>query len=126
MSGLAQACGLSKATLCHHYRDKSEVLTQIADGHVSRLVELCESVEGEAAIAPQARLTVRVGRFLSEYSQAQHSHRVLIEGRRFLPPSDREAILGKERRVVQSFADTVATLRPASVAPRPAARARTA
>ena len=112
MSDLAEACGLSKATLYHHYRDKSEVLTHIADGHVSRLVELCESVEGDPAVAPDERLAVLVERFLAEYSEAQNSHRVLTEDVRFLPPPDRKRILDKERRVVQSFANAVATLRP--------------
>ena len=112
MNDLAEACGLSKATLYHHYRDKSEVLTHIADGHVSRLVELCESVEGDRTVAREDRLAELVQRFLAEYSQAQNSHRVLTEDVRFLPAPDRERILGKERRVVQSFADAVATLRP--------------
>ena len=57
MSDLAQACQLSKATLYHHYRDKSEVLINIADGHVSRLVELCDSVDNDAAVAPGGYVT---------------------------------------------------------------------
>src|ERR1700743_2531214 len=98
MSDLAEACGLSKATLYHHYRDKSEVLTHIADGHVSRLVELCESVKGDPAVAPDDRLAVLVERFLAEYSEAQNSHRVLTEDVRFLPAPDRKRILDQERR----------------------------
>src|ERR1700761_720674 len=112
MSDLAEACGLSKATLYHHYRDKSEVLTHIAEGHVSRLVELCASVEADPAVTPDARLQVLVELFLAQYSEAQNSHRVLTEDVRFLPPEDRNRILDKERRVVQSFADAVAMLRP--------------
>lgn len=112
MSDLAQACQLSKATLYHHYRDKSEVLINIADGHVSRLVELCDSVDHDVTVAPGDRLAVLVERFLAEYSQAQNSHRVLTEDVRFLPPVEQERILGKERYVVQSFANAVAVLRP--------------
>ncbi|MCK9686114.1 TetR/AcrR family transcriptional regulator [Scleromatobacter humisilvae] len=112
MSDLAEACGLSKATLYHHYRDKSEVLTHIADGHVSRLVELCDSVERDPAVTPDDRLRVLVERFLAEYAEAQNSHRVLTEDVRFLPSPDRNRILDKERHVVQSFADAVAALRP--------------
>ena len=112
MSDLAQACQLSKATLYHHYRDKSEVLINIADGHVSRLVELCDAVDNDAAVAPGERLAVLVERFLAEYAQAQNSHRVLTEDVRFLAPAEQERILDKERHVVQSFANAVAALRP--------------
>ena len=112
MSDLAQACQLSKATLYHYYRDKSEVLINIADGHVSRLVELCDSVDGDVTVQPDERLAVLVERFLAEYAQAQNSHRVLTEDVRFLPLADQELILDKERHVVLSFANAVATLRP--------------
>ena len=40
MNQVAQACGLSKATLYHYYRDKYEQLVSIAEGHVSRLQAL--------------------------------------------------------------------------------------
>ena len=112
MSDLAQACQLSKATLYHHYRDKSEVLIHIADGHVSRLVELCDSVDNDVTVPPGERLTVLVERFLGEYAQAQNSHRVLTEDVRFLPTAEQAKILDKERHVVQSFANGVAALRP--------------
>jgi len=112
MSDLAQACQLSKATLYHHYRDKSEVLIHIADGHVSRLVELCDSVDNDLTVPPGDRLAVLVERFLAEYAEAQNSHRVLTEDVRFLAPADQEKILDKERYVVQSFANGVAALRP--------------
>jgi TetR/AcrR family transcriptional regulator len=112
MSDLAQACQLSKATLYHHYRDKSEVLIHIADGHVSRLVELCDSVDNDVTVPPGDRLAVLVERFLAEYAQAQNAHRVLTEDVRFLAPVDRQKILDKERYVVQSFANGVAALRP--------------
>ena len=112
MSDLAQACQLSKATLYHHYRDKSEVLIHIADGHVSRLVELCDSVDNDVTVPPGERLTVLVERFLGEYAQAQNSHRVLTEDVRFLPTAEQAKILDKERYVVQSFANGVAALRP--------------
>jgi TetR/AcrR family transcriptional regulator len=112
MNDLADACGLSKATLYHHYRDKSEVLGHIADGHVSRLVDLCQSAEGDPAVDEVDRLSTLIERFLAEYANAQNSHRVLTEDVRFLRPAERKRILDKERSVVQSFADAIALQRP--------------
>jgi len=110
MNEVAEACGLSKATLYHYYRDKNELLVNIADGHVSRLVELCESVRAD--VAPAERLVALIDRFLAEYSQAQHSHRVLTEDVKFLDAADRKKVLDKERHVVQTFADAIAAIRP--------------
>jgi len=112
MNEVADACGLSKATLYHYYRDKTELLISIADGHVSRLVELCDSVYGDASVGPSERLSVLIERFLAEYSQAQNSHRVLTEDIRFLADVDRNKILNKERYVVQTFANAIAVIRP--------------
>ena len=112
MNDVADACGLSKATLYHYYRDKSEVLTSIADGHVSRLVELCKAVKKDSSVEPADRLSTLINRFLQEYAEAQNSHRVLTEDVRFLPSVDRKRILDKERFVVQSFADAIAIVRP--------------
>ena len=112
MNEVAEACGLSKPTLYHYYRDKSELLVSIADGHVSRLVELCDSVLGDASVKAPERLSVLIERFLVEYSQAQNSHRVLTEDVRFLEDTDRDKILDKERSVVQSFANAIAAIRP--------------
>jgi AcrR family transcriptional regulator len=112
MNEVAEACGLSKSTLYHYYRDKGELLVSIADGHVSRLVELCNSVRGDGSVEPSERLSTLIERFLAEYSQAQNSHRVLTEDVRFLDEVDRNKVLDKERYVVQTFANAIAVVRP--------------
>ena len=47
MNEVAEACGLSKPTIYHYFRDKYNLLVHIADGHVSRLHALVEEVEGQ-------------------------------------------------------------------------------
>lgn len=112
MNDVADSSGLSKASLYHYYRDKDELLTSIAEGHVARLVELVKSVEGDASLVPQDRLQVLITRFLIEYSDAQNSHRVLTEDVKFLPSLARDRILQLERVVVRGFADAIAVQRP--------------
>ncbi|MES2957283.1 MAG: TetR/AcrR family transcriptional regulator [Pseudomonadota bacterium] len=112
MNDVAEASGLSKATLYHYYRDKDEMLVSIADEHVSRLVDLVRSVERDATLAPEDRLEALITRFLIEYSDAQNSHRVLTEDVRFLEERDRERVLNKERLVVKSFAEAIAVQAP--------------
>ena len=111
MNQVAEACGLSKATLYHYYRDKYALLVSIADGHVTRLRAVVdEALAGASTTEGQMRALVR--RLVAEYANAQNEHRVLTEDVKFLQPEDRERVLGKEREVVAAFARVVAALRP--------------
>ena len=62
--------------------------------------------------APEARLRELIRRFVLEYADAQHAHRVLTEDVRFMGEADRERVLGIEREVVDGIARAVAALRP--------------
>ena len=111
MNQVAEACGLSKATLYHYYRDKYDLLVSIAEEHVTRL----QAIVGEALAeesAPAGQLRVLIRRLVEEYANAQDAHRVLTEDVKFLDAADRERILAKEREVVAAFARVVAALRP--------------
>jgi AcrR family transcriptional regulator len=110
MNQVAQACGLSKATLYHYYRDKYALLVSIADDHVSRLAALIDE-EPTLALHGEARLRHLIQRIVAEYADAQNAHRVLTEDVKFLDDADRERVLDKERRVVQGFAQAVADVR---------------
>jgi len=111
MNQVAEACGLSKATIYHYFRDKYALLVSIADGHVSRLQLLVADATREAA-PPELQLRELILRIVEEYADAQDAHRVLTEDVKFLEPDDRERVLGKEREVVAGFARTVGALRP--------------
>lgn len=111
MNELAQACGVSKATLYHYYRDKYAMLVSITEGHVQRLQALVDEVEA-ARHPPEQRLRELVRRIVEEYADAQHAHRVLTEDVKFLDDADRLRVLGVEREVVDGFARAVLALRP--------------
>lgn len=111
MNQVADACGLSKATLYHYWRDKDALLFSIADAHVERLQCLVADA-GVQAAAPQEQMRLLIGRLLREYADAQDAHRVLTGEVRFLPAADRERILARQRQVVAAFAEVVAALRP--------------
>lgn len=111
MHQVAEATGLSKATLYHYFRDKYALLVDIAEGHVSRLEALVVDVRSQA-LAPDAQMRALIARIMAEYAGAQDAHRVLTSEVRFLEPVDRRRILGKERRVVEGFADAIAAWHP--------------
>ena len=114
MNQVAEACGLSKATLYHYYKDKYSLLVSIAEGHVSRLQALVVEVEAEALV-PELRLRELIRRIVEEYADAQDAHRVLTEDVKFLDEADRERVLDHERDVVSGFARAVAEVRGESL-----------
>lgn len=111
MNEVAEACNVSKPTLYHYVRDKHELLMQICESHVQSLAVLVDEVRAQD-LAPEAHLRALIARFVREYGEAQHQHRVLTEDVKFLDDEDRARLLEVERRVVAAFADAVAAVRP--------------
>lgn len=111
MNQVAQASGLSKATLYHYYKDKYSLLVSIAEGHVSVLEQLVIAVQA-LNLPPEQQLRELIHRILQEYAGAQDAHRVLTEDVRFLEDADRERVLGAERAVVAGFARALGEVHP--------------
>ena len=111
MNEVAQACGLSKATLYHYHADKDALLASICEAHVSRLHGIVQDA-ADSEPSPQGRMRALIRRLVEEYADAQNAHRVLTEDVKFLPSAARERILEQERAVVRGFAEVVAQLRP--------------
>ena len=111
MNQVAEACEVSKPTLYHYVRDKHELLMQICESDVQALADLVAAVSAQN-LAPEAHLRALIARFVQEYGEAQHQHRVLTEDVKFLNADDRARLLDVERQVVAAFADAVAAVRP--------------
>lgn len=111
MNQVAEACGLSKATLYHYYEDKYALLLSISESHVTRLEAIVVLVLAKD-LPPERQMRELIRSLVEEYADAQDAHRVLTEDVRFLQPDDRQRVLGKEREVVNGFAKVVAALRP--------------
>lgn len=115
MNEVAEACGVSKPSLYHYVRDKHQLLAEIAEAHIARLLALVAEV-GAEALEPEARLRRLIGAFLAVYAGAQAEHRVLTEDVKFLRPAERARVLGAEREVVAAFSEAIAAARRQPVA----------
>jgi AcrR family transcriptional regulator len=113
MNQVASACGVSKPSLYHYVRDKYQLLFEIAQGHIDRLLALIAEVDAEPPAGAEARVRRLIDRFLEAYADSQAAHRVLTEDVRFLDPIDRDRLLAGQRRVVAAFADAIGSVRPA-------------
>ncbi len=111
MNDIADACGLSKATLYHYFDDKYALLVSICEEHVGTLRALVDEVDARH-LPPEARLRALICRFVEAYADARDAHRVLTEDVRFLADADRERVLGTERALVAAIAQAVAAVRP--------------
>jgi AcrR family transcriptional regulator len=117
MSRVAEATGLSKASLYHYFRDKDALLFEIAYAHVSKLDAIVTATLAEP-LDPESRVREMVARIMGEYAGARDAHTVLSSEVRFLPPVERRRVLDKERRVVAGFADALSTWQPTLVRER--------
>jgi AcrR family transcriptional regulator len=106
---LARACGVSKALLYHYYRDKEQLLFDIADRYLDSLLAIVAEADAQP---PPARLRRLIERFMAAYEDAAQYHRVLVQDVKYLKAAHRSQINAKQRRVVQAYADAVAAAAP--------------
>jgi AcrR family transcriptional regulator len=102
MSELARACGVSKALLYHYYTNKEELLFDMTERYMTRLVALCAEIEAQS-LPPHDHLAALIRSFLSEYQTSQHKHMVLTHDFKFLEETRRKIIVKKQRAVVDTF-----------------------
>jgi AcrR family transcriptional regulator len=117
MNEVADACGVSKPSLYHYVRDKHQLLAEIAETHVARLLALIAEVDA-ALPAPEQRLRRLIDAFLAAYAGSQAEHRVLTEDVRFLAAAEKRRVLDGQRRVVAAFAEAIVAIRPELAAAR--------
>ena len=108
---LASACGVSKALLYHYYRDKEQLLFDIADRYIDSLLLIVDEVAAQA-LPPQARLRRLIERFMAAYEHAAAYHRVLVQDVKYLSAPHRRRVNAKQGRVVEAFAAAIAAVAP--------------
>jgi len=111
MAELAEVCGVSKPLLYHYYRDKEQILFDVADTYLDGLLAIVADIESKR-LPPLDHFRSLLRRFMQEYEHAQAYHSVLVQDVKFLNAVERKRIVAKENRVVDAFADAVAALKP--------------
>jgi AcrR family transcriptional regulator len=111
IADLASACGVSKALLYHYYRDKEQLLFDIADRYVDSLQVIVDEVAAEALPA-QPHLRRLIERFMQAYEHAGAYHRVLVQDVKYLSPPHRRRVVAKQKRVVDAFASAIGAVAP--------------
>lgn len=115
-AALARRCAISKALVYHYYPSKEAILFALLDGYTARLAGIARAVSASRQ-APRTRLTALVRGFLQEYEQSQSRHMVLLNDVKFLPKSQSEHILQREREIVRAVAILIARAYPGAGPP---------
>jgi AcrR family transcriptional regulator len=111
IADLARACGVSKALMYHYYRDKEDLLADVALSYVDRLAGIVEAVATES-LPPAAHLRRLIEAFMAEYEHSADRHRVLVQDVKYLARAHRSRVLARERKVVDGFAAVIERLAP--------------
>lgn len=111
VADLARACGVSKALMYHYYRDKEDLLADVAMSYVDRLASIVDEVAAQP-LPPAAQLRRLIEAFMAEYEHSAARHRVLVQDVKYLERAHRARVLARQRKVVDGFATVIAELAP--------------
>jgi AcrR family transcriptional regulator len=118
IADLARSCRVSKALVYHYYRDKEQLLFDVADGYLDRLQAIVAQADA-GKLAPAPRLRALIESFMREYEHAGAQHRVLVQDVKYLSPAHRSHVRARQREVVDGFAAAIGAIVPrASATPR--------
>ncbi len=111
MNKISEACGVSKATLYHYYKDKEGLLFDVIRFHLKELLDVIEEAN-RSNLSAEARLRDLVGALLEAYRDADSQHNVQISSMRFLPPKRQAELKGMEREMVEIFSNAIVGVAP--------------
>jgi AcrR family transcriptional regulator len=106
MNDIAAACNASKARLYHYYSSKDAILFDLLDRYTQHLLALIGEAEARAQrknLDDRAALHELVRAFLKEYEHSATRHISLLNDVKFLPETERECVLDRQRNVVAAF-----------------------
>lgn len=103
--------GFSKALIYHYFESKEEILQDLLEAHMDRLLAAAEAALNEGD-TPRARLRAFVRAHMRLYATARAKHLLLINELDALPPRGRAAIVAKQRRLVDLAGDLFAEIAP--------------
>ena len=114
MASLADACGVSKATLYHYYPGKQALLFEALDRYTRRLLAI---LEPEPAADPRTALRETLCALMAEYRHSRAYHTALLHDLRFLGSEQQAQLRAQQRAVVAAISARIERAAPGSMAP---------
>jgi AcrR family transcriptional regulator len=111
MSQVAQACGISKATIYHYYDSKTGLLFDILDSYLSQLRDRVTSLP-LAGLPPRDQLRHFVTELLLAYEGMDAEHQIQSQGLPLLPTPQQDILKRYQRDMVSTLGDILLLASP--------------
>ncbi|MGH1353972.1 MAG: TetR/AcrR family transcriptional regulator [Thalassovita sp.] len=105
MTGAAKSCGVSKALIYHYWSSKEDLLFDILDEHLGKLLDLVQASEGEG-------LGKLIGATLTAYEDADAEHKLQIDALDILPDDKKAPLVATQRELVDIMSTAVLQVQP--------------
>jgi AcrR family transcriptional regulator len=99
---LAQALGLQKSSLYHHFESKEDLLYQLVGEFMDEALVYIEDL-GRQAIAPLEKLSAFLKYYTEFYAAEPYRLTILVNELDCLDPQRRKEVVAKERRYVRAI-----------------------
>jgi len=123
LSGLAEACGVSKSLIYHYYPSKEAILYDVMRGHMDDLLSAIDAEIPVARSDAASRFRSFTRELLRRYTGAADKQKVLLYELGNLPAAQHEDIVEKQRRLID-FVVSLLAAAPEAAKNRPRLRAK--
>lgn len=111
VADLANACKTSKSLIYHYFPSKEDILFEAMESHVKTLANAASGISAMEATAAE-KLRALIHAFMHLYVGAAARHKVLVNELYHLPPSRRDIIVGRQRRLIHLVAQLISEIQP--------------
>ena len=109
---IAESCKVSKSLIYHYYFSKEDMLYDIAQSHINKLISIIDDCSRLKFESNQLKLKKIISQFMIEYKTSKNRHKILIQDIEFLKPSRQKKIKSLQMRVVRSIAEILKKINP--------------
>ena len=112
IKSIAESCKVSKSLIYHYYFSKEDMLYDIAQSHINKLISIIDDCSRLKFETNQLKLKKIISLFMIEYKTSKNRHKILIQDIEFLKPSRQKKIKSLQMKVVRSVAEILKKINP--------------
>ena len=112
IKSIAESCKVSKSLIYHYYFSKEDMLYDIAQSHINKLISIIDDCSRLRFETNQLKLKKIISQFMIEYKTSKNRHKILIQDIEFLKPSRQKKIKSLQMKVVRSVGEILKKINP--------------
>ena len=112
IKSIAESCKVSKSLIYHYYFSKEDMLYDIAQSHINKLITIIDDCSRLKFETNQIKLKKIISQFMIEYKTSKNRHKILIQDIEFLKPSRQKKIKSLQMKVVRSVGEILKKINP--------------